>query len=169
MHSAHLFRHLLLYQNIHCSRILWLSSEYASLGYTIDFTSISMHAISTDPESFDKPCIYIQLDLEESAEDIYQNEATEENEDNDDILPELRLIPTSSSSFQVLESLFDALCKGAERNPDHELEEEGQGTLFFNQEEALAAAFQPDIIEHDDDEVDNDEMARFEDAENEKE
>jgi nucleotide-sensitive chloride channel 1A len=93
-----------------------------------------MHAIATDPESVHRPCMYLQLDQEVSDD----GGSGGEDEDGSPArpLPELRLVPADPAALDLL---FAALCAGAERNPDGDAEE-GQGSLFFDQDEALAGA-----------------------------
>lgn len=30
-------------------------------GYAVDFLSMSLHAVSTDPEAYPSPCLYVQV------------------------------------------------------------------------------------------------------------
>ncbi|KAF3338963.1 chloride conductance regulatory protein ICln-like protein [Carex littledalei] len=41
-------------------RVLWLSDTEKEKGYSVDFVSISLHAVSRDPEAYPQPCIYTQ-------------------------------------------------------------------------------------------------------------
>ena len=93
-----------------------------------------MHAVATDPESVDKPCLYVQLDTDFQQEHD-QDEDDNDNEDEKNVVPELRLIPADADA---LDDIFLAFCEGAERNPDEDAAEEAQGTLFYDQGEALA-------------------------------
>lgn len=72
-----------------CSRVAWLSGAGAdpARGYACDFTAISMHAVSSDPDSFAQPCLYVQLDGGDGPEE----------EDDDAPLPELRLVPADAA------------------------------------------------------------------------
>ena len=119
-----------------------------------------MHAVATDPESVDKPCLYVQLDTEEPVHIL------DEDDDEDaeaPVFPELRFIPTDPT---ILDAIFDSFCQGAERNPDADAEEEGQGSLFFDQAEVLAGALEAAEIDEDVDELVGDDPDRFGDAEN---
>jgi hypothetical protein len=39
---------------------VWLSDVDGTKGYAVDFLSISLHAVSRDPEAYPSPCIYTQ-------------------------------------------------------------------------------------------------------------
>ena len=124
-------------------RAIWLSDEEGSLALSVDFADISMHAIATDPSTVDRPCLYVQLSSpEDDAIECQSEESDEEGHINgeegakDVKIKEIRLIP--ENSFDI-DSLFQAFCEGAERNPDTFMEEEGQGSLFFDQSAVLHA------------------------------
>lgn len=57
-----------------------------------------MHAVATDAESFNRPCLYLQLDQEEGEQQ--QQEEDEEGEEGnaEQPLPELRLIPADDAT-----------------------------------------------------------------------
>jgi nucleotide-sensitive chloride channel 1A len=130
-------------------RLLWLSSKDDNLNFAVPFATISMHAIAherpnaTDSTTDNDTSIYIQLD------DCDNDECN-----NDEaVYPELSLIPSDS---HLIEDIFRALCEGAERNPDPDVAEEGQGSLYYDRSEVLAGAFgHMDAIE---------DPERFEDA-----
>jgi hypothetical protein len=46
------------------SRVMWMSE---TLGYDFDVPYIMLHAITHDPESYPKPCLYCQLDEDEDG------------------------------------------------------------------------------------------------------
>mmetsp|Transcript_18292 Transcript_18292/g.27408 ORF Transcript_18292/g.27408 Transcript_18292/m.27408 type:complete len:134 (+) Transcript_18292:42-443(+) len=49
--------------------ITWLSSENKELGYSLDYPSLTMHAISKDSKHFKNACIYGQIGFE--GDDFY--------------------------------------------------------------------------------------------------
>lgn len=120
-----------------------------------------MHAVTSDPESVNEPCLYIQIDTGDDVQG-YEEEECEEEEDTTPE-PELRLIPADAAT---LEAMFDAFCKGAERNPDPEAEE-GHGNFFFDQSEALAGALDATAVAEEDEALAGNDNDRFEDAEEE--
>lgn len=115
-----------------------------------------MHAVATDPDTVDRPCLYVQLDTEESEIDEDEDEDAEGSP-----FPELRFVPSDPST---LDAIFQSFCEGAERNPDPDAEEEGQGNLFFDQGEALAGAFEAAEVADDVDELVGTDPDRFGDA-----
>lgn len=42
---------------------MWLSDTDRSVGYAVGFLSVSLHAVSRDPEAYPSPCIYAQVSL----------------------------------------------------------------------------------------------------------
>ncbi|KAG6402293.1 hypothetical protein SASPL_139171 [Salvia splendens] len=71
-------------------QVVWLSDSDMAKGYALDFLSVSLHAVSTDPEAYPSPCIYAQI-------------------------TEMRLVP---SDPKQLDTLFAMFCECAELNPD---------------------------------------------------
>lgn len=120
-----------------------------------------MHAIATDPDSVDKPCLYVQLDVEEPETTLDAGDDDGEDAEGP-VFPELRFVPTDPAT---LDDIFDSFCKGAERNPDADAEEESQGSLFFDQSEVLAGVLEAAEIEEDVDELVGEDPDRFGDAE----
>ena len=47
-------------------RVIWASAEQA---YDFDVPYIVLHAVTHDPSSFPRPCLYCQLDVEEGDEE----------------------------------------------------------------------------------------------------
>jgi hypothetical protein len=136
-----------LHLSIPCrSRIIWLSAANAASGYATDFASIAMHAVATDPETVESPCLYVQLDLGDGEGD----DRDEDEEGDDDPVQEFSLIPADGAD---LEALFTAFCEGAERNPDPGAAEESEGSFFFDQDSVLAGATAAMLSAEDVDEV----------------
>lgn len=44
-----------------CRKVVWLSDVDREKGYAVDFLSLSLHAVSRDPEAYPSPCIYAQV------------------------------------------------------------------------------------------------------------
>lgn len=44
-----------------CRQVVWLSDVDKTKGYAVDFLSLSLHAVSRDPEAYPSPCIYTQV------------------------------------------------------------------------------------------------------------
>lgn len=105
-------------------RLLWFQPDAAPLsGYETDWTRVTLHAISRDPESGYPPCIYCQISLSE-----------------EELLCECRFVPDDPSSCKqiatflyfilhvrkligflfhfIVESIFESMSKASEMNPD---------------------------------------------------
>ncbi|MCD7470189.1 hypothetical protein HAX54_009867 [Datura stramonium] len=48
-------------------QVVWLSDTDRSKGYAVDFLSVSLHAVSRDPEAYPHPCLYAQDRFAKSA------------------------------------------------------------------------------------------------------
>ena len=59
----------------------------------MEFTQISLHAISSDTAHFPRACIYMQLDAPER-----DGGAGEGGDDEEDAAPEVRLAPSDAGS-----------------------------------------------------------------------
>jgi hypothetical protein len=81
-------------------RIVWVAAAGAAAGdsssssMSCSYRQISMHAVSRDAEAFGKPCVYIQLD--EGSENGMAA-ADEDEEDEDELTAELRLVPADEA------------------------------------------------------------------------
>ncbi|XP_022765755.1 chloride conductance regulatory protein ICln-like isoform X2 [Durio zibethinus] len=103
-------------------QVIWLSDVDRAKGYAVDFLSLSLHAVSRDPEAYHSPCIYTQIETE-ADEDESEDLDSECNEVLDlTKVTEMRLIPSDVSH---LDTLFQIFCECAELNP--EPIEEGDG------------------------------------------
>ncbi|KFK27958.1 hypothetical protein AALP_AA8G453400 [Arabis alpina] len=110
-------------------KLIWLSDVDMAKGYAVDFLSISLHAVSRDPETYSSPCIYTQIDVEEDED---EDESDTESTGVLDLskIREMRLVPSDSSQ---LDTLFDIFCECAELNPEpieEEEEESGHNWVF---------------------------------------
>ncbi|KAK7854872.1 chloride conductance regulatory protein icln [Quercus suber] len=55
---------------ISTKQVVWLSDVDKTKGYAVDFLSLSLHAVSRDPEAYPSPCIYTQY-LVDTLFDIF--------------------------------------------------------------------------------------------------
>ena len=136
-------------------RVIWLGHQSA-VAYDFDVPYITLHAISRDPNSFPKPCVYCQLD-EEMPDDILEDcdeeddgESTgdQDSDGNDQVMTEIYLVPEEERDIQ---SIFDALSHAAMLNPDPEEEgddAEGYDDFIYNLEEVQLGAEQAKALEH---------------------
>ncbi|PNH08916.1 Chloride conductance regulatory protein ICln [Tetrabaena socialis] len=111
-------------------RVVWVSSQPAGPAFALRYQQIIMHAISRDPSSYAKPCIYLQLD--EGSEDMMQEEEGE-GEAEEEVAAEIRLVPADEGK---IDDIFKVLCDCAALNPDSEVE--GEGDFFFDEAEVMA-------------------------------
>ncbi|XVE58691.1 hypothetical protein DITRI_Ditri04bG0189300 [Diplodiscus trichospermus] len=109
-------------------QVVWLSDVDRAKGYAVDFLSLSLHAVSRDPEAYPSPCIYTQIETE-ADEDESEDLDSENNEALDlSKVTEMRLIPSDASH---LDTLFRMLSECAELNPEPiEEGEEGHNWVF---------------------------------------
>lgn len=118
---------------ISTKRVIWLSDTDKSRGYAVDFLSISLHAVSRDPDAYPTPCIYTQIEIEDddgSESDGSDSDGTEDVELSK--IREMRLMPSDPSQ---LETLFDVFCRCAELNPEPNEDGEEENSWFFGGEE----------------------------------
>lgn len=122
-------------------RVLWLGEGDSAFDFDVPY--IVLHAITRDVDSFPKPCIYCQFDVEEIG-DMGENDNDDEEEK---ILDEMFLAPENDTD---LKAMFDALSKAALNNPDppEEGEQEGDDELIYNTEEVELGAEQAKILNH---------------------
>ncbi|KAL2920530.1 Chloride conductance regulatory protein ICln [Bienertia sinuspersici] len=103
---------------ISSKQVIWLSDVDRSKGYAVDFVSISLHAVSRDPEAYPSPCIYTQIETGDDEEDEDEDEEQQQTLDwssGISMIKEMRLVPSDSSH---LETLFEVFCECAELNPE---------------------------------------------------
>ncbi|GLC40100.1 hypothetical protein PLESTB_001942900 [Pleodorina starrii] len=115
-------------------RVVWVSSQPSGPAFALRYQQIMMHAISRDPTSYAKPCIYLQLD--EGSEDMGMGGAGgdgEEEEEEEQVSAEVRLVPAEDAK---VDEIFKVLCDCAALNPDSEVE--GEGDFFFDEAEVMA-------------------------------
>ncbi|KAJ4706183.1 Chloride conductance regulatory protein ICln [Melia azedarach] len=110
-------------------QVIWLSDVDRAKGYAVDFFSLSLHAVSTDPEAYPSPCIYTQIESEADDGDDEDEESDLESGEVLDLskVTEMRLVPSDASQ---LDTLFEMFCKCAELNPEPVEEEEGHNWVF---------------------------------------
>ncbi|CAH1430363.1 unnamed protein product [Lactuca virosa] len=106
---------------ISTKQVIWLSDTERTKGYAVDFLSVSLHAVSRDPEAFTSPCIYTQIDTGDEDDDDESSDS-ESNEILDlSKITEMRLVPSDPNQ---LDALFDVFCECAELNPEPVEEDE---------------------------------------------
>ncbi|PNW75717.1 hypothetical protein CHLRE_12g538150v5 [Chlamydomonas reinhardtii] len=115
-------------------RVVWVSSAAGGPALALRYPQIVMHAVSRDPSSYSRPCIYLQLDEGSEDMDMGGGEEDEEGEEGaGDVSAEVRLVPGDESK---VDDMFKVLCDCAALNPDSEVE--GEGDFFFDEAEVMA-------------------------------
>ena len=108
-----------------------------------DVSYITLHAVTRDPASYGKPCLYCQLDCEEDDDD------DEETVIDCLMYPksEMFLVPENLTDLKVL---FDAFSHAALLNPDppEDGEEEGDDELIYNIDEVTLGVEQSRALSH---------------------
>ncbi|XP_072957375.1 chloride conductance regulatory protein ICln [Typha angustifolia] len=115
-------------------RVIWLSDGDKEKGYAVDFLSISLHAVSRDPEAYPTPCIYTQIETGNEEESDGSDVSDSEHDQDTELstVTEMRLVP---SDFSNLDTLFDIFCQCAELNPEPTAEGEEENSWFFGDED----------------------------------
>ncbi|KAL3837910.1 hypothetical protein ACJIZ3_022501 [Penstemon smallii] len=128
-------------------QIVWLSDTDREKGYAVDFVSVSLHAVSRDPESDSSPCIYTQI--ETGADDDEMEDSDSESNEilNLSKINEMRLVPSDPNQ---LDTLFATLCQCAELNPDPVEAFQGEEEVGHNW------VFSADQLEDDEEDEDPD-------------
>ncbi|KAJ8552773.1 hypothetical protein K7X08_020166 [Anisodus acutangulus] len=113
-------------------QVVWLSDTDRSKGYAVDFISVSLHAVSRDPEAYPDPCLYTQID--NGVEDDESEGSTDEGDESSDLsrITELRLVPSDPSQ---VDALFQIFCECAELNPEPIEEEEEEHNWIFSSDQ----------------------------------
>ncbi|KAM9321601.1 methylosome subunit pICln [Gastrophryne carolinensis] len=139
------------------SRLSWLNGS--GLGFSLEYPSISLHAISRDATAYPQEHLYVMVNgkLGENDDEeakMKDEEAEEEESDDEDEEPitEIRFVPEDKAD---LAEMFSAMCECQALHPDPEDEdsddfegeeydveahEQGQGEVpsFFTYEEGLS-------------------------------
>lgn len=115
-------------------QVVWLSDVDRAKGYAVDFLSLSLHAISRDPEAYPSPCLYTQIETE--ADEDESEGSDSESSDALDLskITEMRLVPSNPSQ---LDTLFDIFCQCAELNPEPIDEEEEEHNWIFSADQIV--------------------------------
>ncbi|KAK7341059.1 hypothetical protein VNO80_23983 [Phaseolus coccineus] len=114
-------------------QVIWVSDVDKTKGYAVDFLSISLHAVSTDPEAYPLPCLYTQIDTEEADDDHSDSESNHIQQDLSNVT-EMRLIPSDPTQ---LDTLFAIFCQCAELNPEPNDEEGEEHDWVFSADQMV--------------------------------
>lgn len=116
------------------SCLSWQSSEHEGQGFSLQYPSISIHAISRDLSAFPHECLYLMVegDLRDDA-DKDQNESDEDETEDIDPSTEMRFVPTDKT---VLDQLYQAMSDCQILHPDEDDSDFDEGG-FYEGEEGL--------------------------------
>ncbi|NXP12861.1 ICLN protein, partial [Thinocorus orbignyianus] len=102
------------------SRLSWL--ENSGVGFSLDYPTISLHAVSRDLSAFPCEHLYVMVNAKFEEEGIKEPPVAEgeeeEDEDSDDDaepIAEFRFVPSDKSA---LEAMFSAMCECQALHPD---------------------------------------------------
>ncbi|KAJ7410755.1 Methylosome subunit pICln [Pitangus sulphuratus] len=100
------------------SRLSWL--ENSGVGFSLDYPTISLHAVSRDLSAFPREHLYVMVNakFEEETKEAPMAEGEEEEDDSDDDvepIAEFRFVPNDKSA---LEAMFSAMCECQALHPD---------------------------------------------------
>lgn len=143
------------------ARLSWFDGS--GMGFSLEYPSISLHAISRDPSAYPQDHLYVMVNgkLNDDNEAAMQEPAQEEEENGDDdsdsdsatVVTEIRFVPSDKTA---LEPMFSAMCECQALHPDpddddsdddfegqeYDVEEaeQGQGDIptFYTYEEGLS-------------------------------
>ncbi|KAJ6339304.1 hypothetical protein OIU77_007297 [Salix suchowensis] len=105
---------------ISTKNVVWLSDVDRTKGYSVDFLSLSLHAVSREPEAYSSPCICTQIE----AGDEYLCECAELNpepiKDNEKNTIG-SLVPTNWGKILNGISLENPSSSNGRSNGDHDL------------------------------------------------
>lgn len=143
------------------SRLSWLNGS--GLGFSLEYPSISLHAISRDTAAYPEEHLYVMVNAKlvdnnnETEAEMKNAESEDEGEDSDDEegpITEIRFIPEDKTD---LGEMFSAMCDCQALHPDPEDEDDsdddfegeeydveaherglGDGPTFYTYEEGLS-------------------------------
>ncbi|XP_064933935.1 methylosome subunit pICln isoform X2 [Columba livia] len=100
------------------SRLSWL--ENSGVGFSLDYPTISLHAVSRDLTAYPWEHLYIMVNAKfEEAETkeapLAEGEEEEDSDDDAEPISEFRFVPSDKSA---LEAMFAAMCECQALHPD---------------------------------------------------
>ncbi|XP_076138138.1 methylosome subunit pICln [Alosa pseudoharengus] len=108
------------------ARLFWFDGS--GMGFSLEYPSISLHAISRDPSAYPQEHLYVMVNgkLSDDNEAEMPEPAQEENEDSESdsdsttAITEIRFVPSDTAA---LEPMFSAMCECQALHPDPEDED----------------------------------------------
>lgn len=119
------------------SRLAWVSDR--GEGFSLEYPSISLHAVSRDVNTFPRECLYLMIasslgdDEREAKEKDDDDESSDEDEEDCDVVSEIRFIPDNSA---ILDVMFKAMSDCQALHPDTDISsEDGEEGCFDDADE----------------------------------
>ncbi|CAN7996520.1 unnamed protein product [Ixodes hexagonus] len=115
------------------SRVSWVGES--SAGFSLEYPSVALHAVSRDLSSFPQECLYLMIDgnLDE-AEPTTNENGGDTNEDDEPAASEIRFVPENKSS---LDAMYKAMseCQALHPDPTDSISEEEEEGCFDDADE----------------------------------
>lgn len=90
------------------SRVSWVGQD--SAGFSLEYPSVALHALSRDLRAFPEECLYLMIDG-----DLGEEEPNENGEDDEQPASEIRFVPEDKSH---LEAMYRAMTECQALHPD---------------------------------------------------
>lgn len=114
------------------TRLSWFDG--AGMGFSLDYPTISLHAISKDLSAYPQEHLYVMVnaklsddneaEMQENARDEEDEDASSSSsgvgDDDEGVISEIRFVPSDKTA---LESMFSAMCECQALHPDPEDED----------------------------------------------
>uniref|UniRef100_A0A3B3IH54 Methylosome subunit pICln n=1 Tax=Oryzias latipes TaxID=8090 RepID=A0A3B3IH54_ORYLA len=99
---------------IHVARVRLSWFDGSGMGFSLEYPSISLHAISRDVSAYPEEHLYVMVNgkLGEEEDDDGSDSS---NGDEEEVITEIRFVPRDKAS---LESMFSAMCECQALHPD---------------------------------------------------
>ncbi|XP_064456185.1 methylosome subunit pICln-like [Ornithodoros turicata] len=107
------------------SRLSWVGEN--NTGFSLEYPSVALHAVSRDLTSFPQECLYLMIDGDlDEAEPLANENSDNENNTDDPISSEIRFVPENKSS---LDAMYKAMseCQALHPDPTDSISEEEEG------------------------------------------
>ncbi|ENN81312.1 methylosome subunit pICln [Dendroctonus ponderosae] len=120
------------------STLCW--QEKDSIGFSIPYTNISLHAISRDNTVFSSDCVYISLDgrfYMPGDQPPQQDEDSDSDAESENESSELILVPYEDDDNASIVNIYEAIKVCQELNPDPEDIDDDDDNLYADAEDEL--------------------------------
>lgn len=116
------------------SRVSWVGENRC--GFSLEYPSVALHAVSRDLSSFPHECLYLMIDgnLDDAAPTSGENGSNSNDEDEEPAPSEIRFVPDNKSS---LDTMYKAMseCQALHPDPTDSISEEDEEGCYDDAEE----------------------------------